>query len=331
MDAGPSTVTRMIGITGATGFVGRALCRHMADRGQLIRRLLRRPGADTQPDDRVIGDIGPDTDWRDALDGLGAVVHCAAHVHRLAGPPAERTLAAYRRVNTEGTLCLARAAAAAGVRRFVFVSSVKVLGEATPDGRPFRHDSPPHPQDPYGRSKWEAEQGLWQLARETGMEVAVVRPPLVYGPGVGANFERLMRWVAAGRPLPLATVRNRRSLVALDNLVDFIARCVHHPDAAGQAWLVSDGQDLSTPALIKALAHAMGTRARLWPVPVGVLHWLARLLGRGETIDRLVQSLQVDITVTRERLQWSPPVTVDEALARAVAGMATAISREARR
>lgn len=307
----------MIGVTGASGFVGRALCAHLAAQGHTVRRLLRRADGNAAPDDRIVGDIGPDTDWRGSLDGLACVVHCAAHVHRMQ-PGQGDDLAAYRRVNTQGTLRLARAAAQAGARRFVFISSVKVLGEATPPGQPFRHDSAPHPQDPYGQSKWEAEQALWPLARETGIEVVVIRPPLVYGPGVGANFQRLMRGVASGLPLPLRSVRNQRSLVSVGNLVDLVTLCTRHPGAAGQAWLVSDGRDLSTPELIEGLGRAMGVRPRLWPVPVAGLLLAGRLAGRRAMVERLVQSLQVDIAHTRERLGWAPPLTVEQGLALAV-------------
>lgn len=317
-----------IGITGASGFVGRALCAHLASQGHTVRRLLRRAGGNAAPDDRIVGDIGPDTDWRGALDGLACMVHCAAHVHRMQ-PGGADDLAAYRRVNTQGTLRLARAAAQAGVRRFVFISSVKVLGEATPPGQPFRHDSPPGPQDPYGQSKWEAEQALWPLARETGLEVVVIRPPLVYGPGVGANFHRLMRWVASGLPIPLKSVRNRRSLVSVGNLVDLIALCTRHPGAAGQTLLVSDGHDLSTPELIEGLGQAMGIRPRLWPTPVAGLMLAGRLAGRRAMVERLVQSLQVDIAHTREHLGWAPPLAVEQGLTQAVAGIAGAVAEPA--
>lgn len=307
-----------IGVTGASGFVGRALCAHLASQGHTVRRLLRQADGDAGPSDRIVGDIGPDTDWRGALEGLSCVVHCAAHVHRMQ-PGQGDDLAAYRRVNTQGTLRLAQAAAQAGVRRFVFISSVKVLGESTPADRPFRHDSPPRPQDPYGQSKWEAEQALWPLAREAGLEVAVVRPPLVYGRGVGANFQRLMRWVASGRPIPLKSVRNRRSLVSVGNLVDLIGLCTRHPGAAGQAWLVSDGHDLSTPELIAGLGRAMGVRPRLWPAPVAALLLAGRLARRRGAVERLVQSLQVDMAHTRDHLGWAPPFTVEQGLARAAA------------
>ncbi len=310
----------MIGVTGATGFVGRALCAHLAAQGMTVRRLLRQRGNTTLPDDRMVGEIGPDTVWSDALQGLDCVVHCAAHVHRMQAGVEGNTPADYRRVNTEGTRRLAEAAAIAGVRRFIFISSIKVLGEATSPGVPFRHDSRPDPIDPYGQSKWEAEQALWSISEQSGLQVAVIRPPLVYGPGVGANFLRLMRWIESGMPLPLASVSNLRSLVSVDNLVDLVAVCLTHPDAAGETFLASDGHDLSTPDLVAALGHAMGVHPRLWPAPVGLMRLAGRLTGRAGTVERLVQSLQVDIGHTCQHLGWTPPVSVEEGLARTVAG-----------
>ncbi len=231
-------------------------------------------------------------------------------------------LAAFRQTNTAGTLHLARQAAAAGVRRFVFVSSVKVNGEGTAEGSPFTAADAPAPQDPYGISKMEAEQGLRQIAVDTGMEVVIVRPPLVYGPGVKANFATLMRWLQRGIPLPLGAVTdNRRSLVALDNLVDLLITCIHHPAAANQTFLVSDGEDLSTTALLRRMGQALGKPALLLPVPPALLALGAKVLGKGDVAQRLLGSLQVDITHTRETLGWTPPIGVDEGLRRAAAGM----------
>ncbi len=220
----------------------------------------------------------------------------------------------FRRVNVEGTLNLARQAAACGVRRFIFVSSVKVNGESTEAAHPFTAQQAPAPLDPYGISKMEAEQGLCQIAAETGMEVVIIRPPLVYGPGVKANFSALMRAVQRGLPLPLALVRNQRSLIALDNLVDFIITCATHPKAANQTFLVSDGQDLSTPELIRKIALAADVPARLLPVPVWALQAGARLLGKGDAMQRLCGNLQVDISKARELLGWVPPVSVEDGL-----------------
>jgi nucleoside-diphosphate-sugar epimerase len=256
-------------------------------------------------------------DWGAALQGVDVVVHLAARVHVMQEQAAD-PLAEFRRVNVQGSLALGRQAVQAGVRRFVFVSSVKVHGEATAPGQALRADDPPHPEDAYGQSKREAEDGLRDLARGTGMELVIVRPPLVYGPGVRANFRALARAAGSGWPLPLGAVHNRRSFVALDNLVDLLVLCGTHPAAAGQAFLVSDGQDLSTTELLQGLARAQGRRARLWPVPVGLLQWAGRLSGRSAMLQRLCGNLQLDITKTREVLGWVPPLGVDEALRRAV-------------
>ena len=251
------------------------------------------------------------------------VLHLAARVH-IMDDPASDPLAAFRKVNTLGTLNLARQAAATGVNRFVFVSSIKVNGEGTQPGSVFHGDDTPAPLDPYGISKHEAEIGLRQIAAATGMQVVIVRPPLVYGPGVKANFAAMMRAVQRGLPLPLASVtHNRRSFVALDNLVDLLITCLDHPAAANQTFLVSDGEDLSTADLLRRLGKAMSRQARLFPVPPALLQVGANLLGKGEVSQRLLGNLQVDISHTRETLGWTPPITVDEGLRRAVAGLRT--------
>lgn len=307
-----------VGVTGASGFVGRAVCAALRAQNMTVRPLLRRhPGGRINESAVLVGEVGPDTDWQQALQGLDVVVHCAAHLHQM-GDGADTQASAYQRVNTEGTLQLARCAAQAGVRRLVFISSIKVLGESTTPGNPFRHDTPPAPQDHYGQSKWAAEQGLWRIAAETGLEVVVIRPPLVYGQGVGANFAALIRLVRSGWPLPLGLVNNRRSMVGLRNLVDLITRCTTDPQAVGQTLLVSDGEDLSTPDLVLRLATAMGCRARIWRVPVAWLKLAGQLTGRSAQIDRLTGSLQVDISRTCDLLDWHPPHTVDEELALAV-------------
>jgi UDP-glucose 4-epimerase len=226
-------------------------------------------------------------------------------------------LAEFRKVNTGGALNLARQAAAAGVRRFIFLSSVKVSGETGF----FREDDVESPRDAYAMSKFEAEQGLRSIADETGMEVAIIRPPLVYGPGVKANFQALMRAICKGIPLPLASIDNRRSLVAIDNLVDLIVTCIDHPAAANEIFLVSDGNDLSTPELVRRIARTMGRPARLIPMPPPLLIAAAAVLGRRDTAERLISSLQVDITKARELLGWRPPLSVDEGLAIAVSAV----------
>jgi nucleoside-diphosphate-sugar epimerase len=298
-------------VTGASGFVGRALCAELARRGLPYRATSRVP----REGFTAVGPLDESTDWSAALAGVDRVVHLAARVHVMHEAAAD-PLAEFRRANVAATLRLARQAAVAGVRRFVFASSIKVNGEETPPGRPFTAEDVPRPQDPYGISKLEAEQGLLQLARETGMEVTVVRPPLVYGPGVQANFRSMLRWLKRGVPLPLAAVRNRRTLVALDNLVDLLVVCLEHPAAANQVLLAGDGEDLSTPQLLRRAAAALGTRAHLLPVPTALLAAGATLAGKGDVVRRLCGSLQLDTGKTRQVLGWTPPVGVDEALAR---------------
>jgi len=258
-------------------------------------------------------------DWGKVLVGVSTVVHLAARVHVMHETETD-PLTAFRAVNVGGTLKLARQAAAAGVKRFVFISSVKVNGESTSSGKAFTELDAPNPQDAYGQSKHEAEQGLRQLSADTGMEVVIIRPPLVYGPGVKANFAALMRAVQRGWPLPLGAVHNQRSLVALSNLVDFIVTCLTHPAAANQTFLVSDGEDLSTPDLIRRMARAMNRPARLLPVPVWALQAVALLLGKGDAVQRLCGNLQVDISKARKLLGWNPPVSVDEGLRGAMGG-----------
>jgi nucleoside-diphosphate-sugar epimerase len=305
-------------VTGAGGFVGKSLCAALSMRGSVVRVALRSMQKRSDDfDDVVVGAIDAETDWSAALNGVATVVHLAARVHVMK-EVAEDPLIEFRRVNVEGSLNLARQAVAAGVRRFVFISSVKVNGEISQPGRPFTEADTPNPQDAYGQSKHEAEQGLRLIAADTGMEVVIIRPPLVYGPGVKANFAALMRAVQRGWPLPLGAVHNQRSLVALDNLVDFIVTCITHPRAANQTFLVSDGQDLSTTELIRGVARAAGVPARLLPVPVWALQAGARLLGKGEAVQRLCGNLQVDISKARELLGWLPPVSVEEGLRRAM-------------
>ncbi|MDB5843509.1 MAG: NAD-dependent epimerase/dehydratase [Polaromonas sp.] len=307
-------------ITGANGFVGRALCAEAASRRFAVQAATRLPcdlpGAGTS---RAVGPMDGATDWRIALAGVDRVVHLAARVHVMADT-ASNPLDEFRRVNRDGTLNLARQAAAAGARRFVFVSSVKVNGESTVPGRPFTADDTPAPQDAYGQSKAEAEAGLRALAQDTGMEVVIIRPPLVYGPGVRANFAAMMRWLRRGVPLPLGAIHNRRSLVGLGNLVDLVITCLSHPAAAQQTFMASDGEDVSTTELLRRMGRAMDCPAHLVPVPAAWLQQAAKLLGKGDVAQRLCGSLQVDIEKTRALLDWQPPLTLDQGLKKAAQG-----------
>jgi nucleoside-diphosphate-sugar epimerase len=306
-------------VTGATGFVGRALvARLRAEPGIAVTAAARRTSSDVPDGVNVVhvADLGPDTDWTGAVVGQAVVVHAAARVHVMRDSAAD-PLAEFRRTNVEGTLALARQAATAGVRRFVFISSIKVNGEATRPGHPFTTNDQPAPVDPYGISKAEAEQGLREIAEATGLEVVIIRPVLVYGRGVRANFRAMMRWVESGMPLPLGAVNNARSIVGVDNLVDLISVCLTHPAAANQTLLVSDGEDLSTAELLRRVGVALDKPARLIPVPVPLLQAAARLVGRGDVAQRLCGSLQVDIVKTQQLLGWTPPVSVAESLRRA--------------
>lgn len=310
----------MILVTGATGFVGRSLCVTLAS-SHALRAVVRVPAKAELPAgvEVVSRELVFDEDWTAVLTGIQVVVHCAARVHVMNDQSAD-PLAEFRRVNVAGTMQLARQAAQLGVKRFVFLSSVKVNGEQTGRGRPFLADQTPVPEDPYGISKREAEEELRSLAQDTGMEVVIIRPPLVYGPGVKANFLVMMRWLMRGIPLPLGAVtENRRSLVALDNLVDLIITCIDHPAAANQTFLVSDGESLSTAALLRRMGEALGRPARLIPIPVPLLRTGAALLGKRDMAQRLCGSLEVDISRTRELLDWTPPISIDEGLRQAAA------------
>jgi nucleoside-diphosphate-sugar epimerase len=271
----------------------------------------------------VIESIGDKTDWQATLKSIDVIVHLAARVHVMDDHTTDPLLE-FRKTNVAGTLNLARQAATAGIKRFVFVSSIKVNGENTLPGKPFTADDKPNPVDAYAISKQEAEDGLRQLALDTGMEVVVIRPPLVYGPGVKANFQALLRFLHRGIPLPLARIVNKRSLIALDNLVDVIILCMTHPAAANQTFLVSDGEDIATPELLRRLASALGKSARLLPVPVVVLNTLLFCLGKRGVAARLCGNLQVDISKTRARLAWVPKVSLNEALAETAQSYLTA-------
>lgn len=303
-------VTSQLFVTGATGFIGSALL--AALQGRAVRRALRQPAANPLPGDTVVGDIDPDTDWGNALSGVDCVVHLAARTHVLKEDAVD-PLATYRRINVGATRRLAQQAAAAGVRRFVFLSSIKVNGEATL-GHPFTETDAPAPQDAYGISKREAEDVLRDIAARSAMELVILRPPLVHGPGVKGNFLRLLQLIHHGIPLPLASVRNRRSLIHVVNLADAIVAGMDAPAAAGKTFLVSDGEDISTPELIRRLAAGMGRPARLLPCPVMLLELGAALIGQRDAVARLAGSLQADASLLRNTLGWCPRIPLDQGL-----------------
>ena len=309
-------------VTGATGFVGTALVASLLSEQRKVCAVVRDafskiPSAAGQ---LQMDDLSVLSDWTDKLAGIDCIVHLAARVHVMKETVAD-PLTAFRQVNVDGTLNLALQAAKAGVRRFIYLSSVKVNGELTAPGRPFKESDIANPQDAYGLSKLEAEQGLLLIAQETGMEVVIIRAPLVYGQGVKANFASMMRAVKRGLPLPLGAIHNNRSFVYVGNLVDLIATCIQHPAAANQVFLVSDGCDLSTTKLLKACATALGVKSRLWNVPESLIESLAALVGKREVAQRLCGNLQVDISKARALLGWTPPFSVADGLKATALGL----------
>ena len=310
----------MILVTGASGFVGGALCASLVNHSPLHISVRDKSKTELFANvDIFEASISPDQDWTSALSGVSVVVHCAARVHVMSEEAAD-PLFEFRRVNVDGTLNLARQASEAGVRRFVFISSIKVNGECTDLGHPFTADQIPAPSDPYGVSKYEAEMGLRALSEETGMEVVIIRSPLVYGPGVKANFLSMMNWLRRGIPLPLGGVtKNRRSFVFIDNFVSMIIACIKQPAAANQTFLVSDDEDLSTAELLERMALALGCPSKLIAVPTTLITLGAKLIGRPDISQRLCGSLQVDIKKNKDLLGWSPPVSVTEGMCQTAA------------
>jgi len=308
-------MTRVL-LTGANGFIGRPLFERLLDDGFQTNMAVRSISVlDKTPSSvcTLVGEIDAVTPWDQALANIEVVIHLAARVH-ITNENAADSLAEFRKVNVDGTVNLARQAARMGVRRFIFISSIKVNGENTEIGRPFTAEDAPAPTDAYGISKREAEDALRVLSTETGMEVVIIRPPIVYGPGVKANFQTLMRCLAKGIPLPFGAINNQRSLVALDNLVDLILTCIHHPNAANQTFLVSDGEDISTTRLLLLLAAALGKKAYLLPIPERVIRKIALLIGKKQMLQKLCGSLQVDISKTLDLLNWKPPIKIEQAL-----------------
>jgi nucleoside-diphosphate-sugar epimerase len=301
-------------VTGANGFVGRQLCRSLSQKGFWVKAAVRQTAiAPTEEMQYIpVGDIGPHTDWTEALHGVDLVVHLAGRAH-IRRDSSANSMAEYERINTLGTIRLAQMAAAAHVKRFLFLSSVKVNGEET-HGQPFAETDRPAPLDFYAVSKWKAEEGLLHLHRQGELSVVIIRPPLVYGPGVRANFLQLIRLVDSGLPLPLGKIQNKRSLVGLRNLIEFITVCLHDPSAAGELFLVSDQEDLSTADLVQRLAVFLGRSPYLLPIPYQFMAIMARIMGKQEAFNKLCHSLQVDVEKSRKVLHWNPPFSVNEEL-----------------
>lgn len=303
-------------LTGANGFVGQHLGAYLVNQGHRVIATSRRSDVvfDYIPAHVVqVGDIDAKTDWTATLEGVEVIIHLAARVHVMREKAAD-PLMEFRSMNAEGTLRLAQQAAETGIRRLVYLSSIKVNGEGTIN-HPFTEQDETIPKDPYARSKWEAEQHLMDVASHTGLEVSIIRPPLVYGPGVQGNFLSLLGLATKGWPLPLASIHNRRSLVGIQNLCNLIELCTHHPRAAGEVFLVSDGLDISTPELMRLLARLMSRPCRLWPFPTSMLAAISKLLGLQGVWERLAGSLQVDISKARQQLGWEPPVPLEQGLA----------------
>ena len=301
-------------MTGANGFVGHALCAGAVARGMQVRGSIRHQCDLPAGVERVVvGEIDENTNWWGALNGCDIVIHLAARAHVM-HESAKNPLEEFRRVNVQGTEHLARNAVASGVKRFVYVSSIKVNGEETLGGKSYAERDMPMPQDAYGVSKWEAEQVLHRVAEETGLEVVIVRPPLVYGAGVKGNFAQLLSVLTRGIPLPLASIRNQRDLIYVGNLVDALIACATHPAAVGQTYLVSDGEGVSTPDLIRNLAQALGKFNLVFPFPIYVMRFCAGLFGKSAAVDRLTQSLQIDSSKIRKELSWKPPYTMQQGL-----------------
>lgn len=302
-------------VTGATGFVGHFLCERLLSEDFAVRGTILESESTSYLVNGVepvkVEPLGAETPWSHALEGINTIIHLAARVHIMDDPSAD-PMTEFRKANVDGTARLAREAAKASVKRLVFVSSIKVNGEECTT--PYMSDSTPNPSDPYGTSKWEAEQILRKIENETGLEVVIIRPTLVYGPGVKANFLNMIKTINRGIPLPLASIKNKRSLIFIGNLVDALSTCAVHPDAAGKTYLVSDGENVSTPELIRQTASALGVPVRLFALPVSIMKLAGKLTGKSGAVKRLTGSLTVDISSIGQELGWKPPFTMEEGL-----------------
>lgn len=303
-------------ITGATGFLGQQLTKSLVSQNDIQLSVSTRSTRDVFNDPRITvffsKDLVPETNWQDALNGCDVIIHTAARVHKVREHPTD-ALQIYRKINVEGTMNLAQQAAKKGVKRFIFISSIHVNGNSTLNNQAFSPDDKPNPSSAYALSKFEAEQALRQLAATTGMEFVIIRPPLIYGPGVKANFNRLIVWLHKGLPLPLGALNNKRSFVAIDNLISLIITCINHPRAANELFLVSDGEDISTTLLLQKMSQIMHKPTRLLSVPPFLLKWIASLLGKRSDFDRLNSSLQIDISKTCRMLDWKPKLSLEQA------------------
>ncbi len=308
-------------ITGGTGFIGKALCESLKNTKLEINLSFRnnRPLLNEKIECFKVGDINSETDWSKALYKTDCVIHCAGIAHVI-NEFKKNTLDVYRKINVKGTINLAEQAAALGVKRFIFLSSIKVNGERTLGSLHFKHDDIPKPEDAYGISKLEAEKGLYEISKKTGLEIVIIRAPLVYGPGVKGNLKRLIKLIKSRLPLPFSSINNKRSLIGIDNLLDIIINCINNPNAAGKTFLVSDDQDISTPELFRSIALAMKCKLHLFPIPINILNFIFRIIRKKNEIDRLTGSLQIDINYTKMILNWKPILSFEEGIRKMVKG-----------
>ena len=309
-------------VTGASGFIGQSLCETLSKSGRLVLGAVRNLNSiliNKNIEYIPVGDIAFKKNWKDLLVDVDGIIHCAGKVHKMID---NKNLDAYSLANINGTKYLAEQAAEVGVKRLVFLSSVKVNGESTDQiaKQKFSHKDKSNPNDSYAISKLEAEKALWEISSRTGLEIVVVRLPLVYGYGSKGNLARLIKIVKSGIPLPLSLIKNQRSMIGIDSTIDLLIRCIDYPKASGKTFLASDDEDLSTPELIKLIASSMRKKANLFPFPISMLKFLGSVFGRSEEINRLVGSLRVDNSYTKEILNWVPPISVEEGIRRMVQG-----------